>query len=33
MAESFDRLDAHLARLTSEQPTPQIEARDRDGER
>jgi hypothetical protein len=24
-AESFGRLDDHLARLTSEQPTPQVE--------
>jgi DNA-binding transcriptional ArsR family regulator len=34
-AESFDRLDDHLARLTSEQPTTltEIETQDRDQER
>lgn len=34
-AESFDRLDDHLARLTSEQPTTltETEAQDRDQER
>jgi DNA-binding transcriptional ArsR family regulator len=32
-AESFDRLDDHLARLTSEQPTTLTETQDRDQER
>lgn len=31
-AESFDRLDDHLARLTSEQPTTLTETQDRDQE-
>jgi DNA-binding transcriptional ArsR family regulator len=32
-AESFDRLDDHLARLTSEHPTTLSETQDRDQER
>jgi DNA-binding transcriptional ArsR family regulator len=32
-AESLDRLDDHLARLTSQQPTTRTEAPDRDHER